>query len=131
MNTNTNTLSTTILTPRQSAYLQAYTDPASSSFGNAYQSAISAGYSRQFARNLTHLKPAWLSESIGNVMTTIQPEQLTQMLTGVMYSETEPTIIKLRAIELMMKYHGMLHRQSVSPTTVTLSLDLTGIAGVT
>lgn len=122
---NTNTLSTIVLTPRQSAFMRAYSEPTSSSFGNSYQSALTAGYSDQFARNLTHLNPKWLSDFIENSVTTIQPEQLTQVLSDVVYSDTEPTIIKLKAAELLMKYHGMLKQQQTAKT-VTLNIDLTG-----
>ncbi len=103
----------------------ALTDSASDTFGNAYRSAVSSGYSHQTARNFNHLKPEWLSENIGQVVSTIQPEELTHVLTNIVHSEVEPTIIKLKAMEMMMRYHGMLKPQA-APTTVTLSVDLTG-----
>jgi hypothetical protein len=127
MNTTKTKALTTVLTPRQGAFINAYTDSSSSSFANAYQSGITVGYSHQFARNITHLNPIWLSEAIGNIMPTIEPEQITQILSGVIYSETEPTIIKLRAMELMMKYHNML-LQTKEPEikSFELHIDLTG-----
>ena len=37
----------------------------SSDLGNALQSAVKAGYSQEYAENITSLMPDWLSESIG------------------------------------------------------------------
>lgn len=113
-----------VLTPRQSKFLKAYSNPESGTFGNAYRSAKSAGYSDYFARNITHLSPVWLSEAIGNNIEAINPEQITQLLTGIVYDNLEPTIIKLRAIELMMKYHGMLNRKEQISHTTSLNIDL-------
>jgi hypothetical protein len=57
---------TEILDPRQAAFLAAYIDPKSPTYSNALQSALSAGYSQQYAENITSLLPEWLSERIGN-----------------------------------------------------------------
>jgi len=118
--------SPSLLTPRQNAFLKAYTDATSPSFGNCYQSAISAGYSDATARNLTHLKPEWLSDNIGQ-MTVIQPDDIKQALTGIAYSQNEPTILRLRALELMMKNYKMIGNGSTGePKTVSISINLTG-----
>jgi phage terminase small subunit len=53
--------------PRQSMFLQAYLDPQSETFSNAYQSAINAGYSEEYAQNITSLMPDWLSDSIADL----------------------------------------------------------------
>jgi hypothetical protein len=109
-----------VLTPRQGKL-----NPASPSFGNCYRSAITAGYSDQTARNLMHLNPSWLSDNIGHLAQSIQPEQLTQVLSAVIYSDNEPTLIRLKAAELMMRYHGMLRQQTVK-ATIAVNVDLTG-----
>ena len=114
------------LTPRQTAYIAAYTAPASPSFGNSLQSALSAGYSVQTARNMTHLRPEWLSENIGNLV--IKPEQIMQTLTAIIYDDNEPTIIRLKAMELSMRAYNMLQRKELTSTqTVNLSLNVSGI----
>jgi hypothetical protein len=41
------------LSPKQKAYLAYYNDPQSPTFSNALQSALRAGYSQQYAENLT------------------------------------------------------------------------------
>jgi hypothetical protein len=116
------------LTPRQNTYMQSYSDPASPTFGNAYKSARVAGYTDQTARNLTHLKPAWLSENIGQMATVaISPDELMATLASIIHNDNEPTIIRLKSIELTMKAYNMLaqHREQ-APQVVTLNVDLSG-----
>ena len=52
--------------PRQTEFLKAYLDPKSATFSNARQSAITAGYSLEYADNIMALLPDWLSEAIGD-----------------------------------------------------------------
>lgn len=52
--------------PRQAKFLAAYLDPNSETFSNALRSALKAGYSQEYAENITHLMPDWLSEAIGD-----------------------------------------------------------------
>lgn len=110
----------------QQKFLSLYTDPRSPSFSNVYRSAISAGYSDQTARSLTHNNPKWLSESIGQIK-TISPEQITETLTSVIYNANEPTYIKLKALELMMRHYNMLKQTvEINQQTVAISLDMSG-----
>ena len=114
------------LSPRQQSYVEAYMSPDSDSFGNAYKSATKAGYTDQTARNMTHLQPTWLSENIGQMATmAISPEQIMTTLTTIINDDREPTIIKLKAMEMTMKAYNMLaqHRDS-APSTVTLNVNL-------
>jgi len=111
-------------TPRQTAYLTAYTQPDSPTFGNSYRSAVAAGYSYQTARNMTHMQPTWLSEKLGQIA-VIQPEEIMQELTRVIADSNEPTIIRLKAMEMSMKAYNMLqqHRDTI-PATVNLNVSL-------
>jgi hypothetical protein len=114
------------LSPRQYAYVEAYARPESGTFGNAYQSALKAGYSQTTARNITHLKPGWLSDNIGQ-LTHIQPEDIMQELTNIIRSDTEPTIVRLKAIEMTMRAYSMLVQHRVpSASAVSISIDLSG-----
>jgi predicted transcriptional regulator len=56
-----------LLTPQQELFLASYTDPTSETFSNALRSALKAGYSQEYAENITHLLPDWLSENIGDM----------------------------------------------------------------
>lgn len=64
-----------LLTPQQELFLATYTDPKSDTFSNALQSALKAGYSQEYAENITHLLPDWLSESIGKSRIIIKAER--------------------------------------------------------
>jgi hypothetical protein len=50
--------------PRQSSFLANYLDPKSETYSNCLQSALKAGYEREYAENLLNLMPKWLSESM-------------------------------------------------------------------
>ncbi len=53
------------LSPQQIEFLKYYLDPKGETYSNATRSAIKAGYSQDYADNLTSLMPDWLSENIG------------------------------------------------------------------
>lgn len=55
------------LTPQQEEFLAQYTNPKSANFGNAFQSALKAGYSQTYAENITDAMPEWLLENIGDM----------------------------------------------------------------
>lgn len=63
------------LTPQQQLFLKGYTDPKSPTFGNALQSALKAGYSEEYANNITSLMPDWLSENIGKSKMVMKAER--------------------------------------------------------
>jgi len=50
--------------PRQALFLANYLDPKSETFGNAYQSALLAKYSEEYAKKIMTLMPDWLSQNI-------------------------------------------------------------------
>lgn len=52
--------------PRQAKFLALYLDTKSPTFCNARGSAISAGFSEEYADNILSLMPKWLSESLGS-----------------------------------------------------------------
>lgn len=56
-----------LLTPQQENFLAYYTDPRSETFSNAYQSALKAGYTKEYSENITSQLPDWLSESLGDM----------------------------------------------------------------
>lgn len=52
------------LTPRQSEFLKSYLDPKSKTFSNAYQSALKAGFSEDYAKTILSQDIDWLSENL-------------------------------------------------------------------
>jgi hypothetical protein len=109
--------------PRQGRFISLYTDPGSKFFGNCYQSALAAGYTIQTARNLTHNRPAWLSEKLGQ-MEVMEPELLLLKLTTIINDPAEGTQNKLRAIDMMMK-----HFQMFGGRTSLLQINIESVLG--
>ena len=56
-----------LLNPQQEQFLALYTNPKSETFANAVQSALKAGYTENYANNITGLMPDWLFENIGDL----------------------------------------------------------------
>jgi phosphatidylinositol kinase/protein kinase (PI-3 family) len=112
------------LNPQQTLFLSLYNKSTSTTFGNCYQSAIASGYSKQTARNLTHVRPKWLSEFYGK--STHNPNDLLDKLTSIIDEANEPTRNKLKAIEMLMRYYKMFNDNS-SNNTINVSLDLGGV----
>lgn len=103
----------TALDPRQEKFIELYFTAESVTFGNCYQSAMSAGYTSETARNLTHNRPKWLSEKLGQ-MQTMEPELLLLKLTTIINNERETTRDKLKAIDMMMKHYQMFGKRSIT-----------------
>ena len=108
------------LDPRQDKFLELYFTASSPTFGNCYQSAVRAGYTSETARNLTHNRPKWLSEKLGQ-MQTMEPELLLLKLTGIINDGAETTPNKLRAIDMMMKHYQMFGERNV--TAIQLNIQ--------
>lgn len=108
------------LAPRQRLFFEHYLNADSPTFGNCYASATRAGYSDQTARNLMHLRPAWLSETIGQ-NTTLEPADLLARLAQIIDDRHETTGNKLRAIDMMMKHYQMFGATNL--TAVQLNIQ--------
>lgn len=53
------------LTPKQVLFLSNYNNPKSETFGNALQSALSAGYAREYAESIMSKNLDWMAENVG------------------------------------------------------------------
>lgn len=51
--------------PRQSLFLTYYNDPKSETFSNALQSALKAGYKREYAESILNKDLDWMAEGVG------------------------------------------------------------------
>ncbi len=95
--------------PRQSLFLVNYLDTSSETFSNALQSALKAGYEQEYAENITHLIPDWLSEAIGdNKMVRDAKKALSEALNYSTVDESgkvDPGVgrLKLDASKLVLK----------------------------
>jgi hypothetical protein len=52
------------LNPQQELFLKNFLDPNSETFSNYTQSAIKAGYSKEYGENISHQMPKWLDEAL-------------------------------------------------------------------
>ncbi|MEI7632131.1 MAG: hypothetical protein WCJ60_02310 [bacterium] len=68
-----------LLDPRQALFLEYYLKPKTPTFSNIYQSAVKAGYSKEYAESINS-QVAWLSESLGTVT---KDELVTQAKTNL------------------------------------------------
>lgn len=98
--------STPTLTPRQLKFKELYLDVGSSTFGNCYQSAINAGFTNFTAKNLTHNKPKWYSEIVGQIQ-SIEPEHILLKLMSIVNNPNETTPNQLKALDMLMRHKGM------------------------
>ncbi len=79
--TNPNGANQWVADPRQQLFLAYYKDPKSSTFSNAKQSAIRAGFSEQYADNIMAKMPDWLAEMVGQSRLLMKAERnLEEML---------------------------------------------------
>lgn len=62
--TNPNGANAVVVDPRQALFFSYYFNPKSETFSNALQSALQAGYSEGYAKNLMDTMPAWLGEKM-------------------------------------------------------------------
>lgn len=93
--------------PRQEAFMGAYYSPESATFSNAYQSALSVGYSHSTAKDILYDRPLWFREKQG-VTTGVERDVLLRRLADIIDDNSVGTRDKLKAIELMMRHYGML-----------------------
>ncbi len=96
----------TTLRLRQERYVEAFTSMDSPTFGNSYRSALTAGFSDQTARNLTHNRPAWLSEKLGQIK-VMEPEDIVLKLSEIIENGSETTANKLKALDMLAKINNM------------------------
>lgn len=100
-------------TPQQLLFMEAWLTPTSPTFGNAYQSAIKAGYSDIYARQITSgaTDNKWLREFANKIDFT---EYHIQQGIQEIYSNPEvynnarsPADTRLKALEVLGKSKGM------------------------
>ena len=99
--------------PRQEAFLEAYHDPSSDTFGNVYRSAIKVGYSESYARQLTSpaVKNMWIHEYASKRDYT--ENHIKAGIPNIAQSAIRDSD-KLKALELLAKLNGLLIDKKVT-----------------
>lgn len=97
-----------LLTPQQELFLASYTNPKSDTFGNALQSGLKAGYTREYSESITAQLPDWLSESLGRSKIIQKAERNLDLALegGLDDPEKGGKPIQWRATEMTLKTQG-------------------------
>lgn len=92
------------LNPQQEAFLSYYLNPKSETWGNAYQSALKAGYTKEYSESITAKKLTWLAEYVGdNKLLGKALENLEKFLDT---EDKDMQMIKWKATETTLKGLG-------------------------
>lgn len=97
-------------TPQQHLFMAQWLNPKSTTFGNAYESAIVAGYSKYYANQITSkaVGNQWLQDYKRLVLfTNDHIEQGIISLANSSSNSRSPDDTRLKALELMTKIRGM------------------------
>lgn len=94
-----------LLNPQQELFLQNFLDPKSPNFGNYRQSAMKAGYSQDYADNISVQMPEWLFNNLGKSRKVIKAEKnLDDALDGLLDDpEKGKKDIQWKATEMTLK----------------------------
>lgn len=101
-------------TTQQQNWLRYYMDPAEKeTWGNAYQSAIKAGYSENYASRILSDKIAlqWVQQA-RNIM-RLNPEHLKSALNDIISNKYEKASDRIAAIKLLGIDQGMFVQKSI------------------
>ena len=113
------------LTPRQYKFVELWLDPTNKeTYANAYQSALSAGFSPSYARILTTnaLGLEWVAEA-KKQLAVYEPEHIYRAFQDVASSAGQDRD-RLKALELMGKARGMFVDRVQSDVQVTFINDV-------
>ena len=92
---------------KQEKWLLYYLDPKSPTFGNAYESAMEAGFSESYSRIIASpsVNRLWVKEA-RNII-SLHPEHIIQGFQEFALDKNEKSELRLRALELLAKTQGM------------------------
>ncbi len=92
--------------PQQNEFLRYYLDPEEKeTWGNAYHSAVKAGYSESYASSIISVAPQWVQQAQNIVK--LHPEHLKQALSSIANDKMEKASDRIQAIKLLGIDQGM------------------------
>ena len=112
-----------VLNPQQQAFLKAYIDPKSPTWGNALQSGLKAGYDDDYARNILNQMPEWLKSNLDKTRLIQKAEKNLEMSLDGMLDDPEKgaKVLQQRSTEFVLT---RLNKEVYSDRT-----ELTGADG--
>jgi hypothetical protein len=113
------------LDARQEMFLSYYLDPYSSTFANAYQSALQAGYNKHYSRNITSKGVNWLSDYVDK--SELKLDHINRTLTELasfsrQVDSKSPDDTRIKALELLSKLNGLLVERKQVQSVVKVEL---------
>jgi len=112
--------------------MELWTTPTSPTFGNVYQSAIKAGFSKTYSKNLLNVAPKWLLTYIDR--TDFTPHHIKnglQELATSANNSRSPDDTRLKALEILSKVTGMIDSKGSGNTTNILVQPILGGSSAT
>lgn len=112
---------------KNDAFMEYWTDPTSYTFGNVYQSALKAGFSKTYSKNLLNVAPKWLLTYIDR--TEFTPHHIKnglQRLAIEANNSRSPDDTRLKALEILSKVTGMIDSKGAGMTTNILVQPILG-----
>lgn len=93
--------------PQQQVFLESFLNPDSETWGNYRQSALKAGYSEDYADNISVQMPDWLNEALGKSRRVIKAEKNLDLALegGLDDMEKGKKEIQYKASEFVLKTH--------------------------
>lgn len=106
---------------KQRLFIQYWLEPNSQTFGNAYKSALKAGFSNTYSLNLTGQAPKWLSENLERVDFTAEHiKQGLQQLAISAPDSRSPDDTRLKSLEILSKIHGLIDNKNGTQVNVNV-----------
>lgn len=103
-------------TERQLNWLNYYMNPREEeTYANPYQSAIKAGYSESYARNIMSPSTAlqWVQQA-KNIMRTMNPEHIRNVLEEIALNKMEKASDRIAAAKLLGTDQGMFVQKTIN-----------------
>lgn len=112
------------ITPRQIKFVEQWLTPGSDTFGNAYQSALAAGFGQEYAKKITTntLSLEWVAEAKKR-MTTLEPSHTIKALEHMALHSRQDRD-KIKALELVGKIQGLFVDRSISHIDVQFTNEV-------
>ena len=117
-------------TPQQHTFMEAWLSPTSSTFGNAFQSAIVAGYGEKYANQIASpsVNNKWIQEYTNRLILSEDHiiAALSDIATGKNIDSRSKTDTQVKALEILGDIKGMTGNKGGNTTNVIVQPILNG-----
>lgn len=112
------------ITPKQIKFVELWLTPGSATFGNAYRSAVEAGFSDEYSRQITTdtLSLEWVAEAKKRLI-TLEPSHTIKALEHMALHSSQDRD-KIKALELVGKIQGLFVDRSIQHIDVQFTNEV-------